>query len=116
MLERSGGNFSRKALAIVAVASVAAMLTSPVSAQGQTYRIDMKRVAFVPAEITVRVGDTVEWENGDIVAHTATSKEAGFDVNVPPKRKGSTVVTKPGTFNYLCRYHPNMKGQIVVQP
>ena len=87
-----------------------------VAAQGQTHRIEMKSVDFVPAQVTVRVGDTLEWENSDIVAHTATSKEAGFDVNVLPKRRGSTVVKAAGTFNYICRYHPNMKGQIVVQP
>lgn len=62
------------------------------------------------------MGDTLEWENGDIVAHTATSKEGGFDVNVLPGRKGSTVVKGPGTFSYICRYHPNMKGEIVVTP
>ncbi len=43
-------------------------------------------------------------------------EEAGFDINVLPKRNGSTVVKAPGTFNYICRYHPNMKSQIVVQP
>ena len=106
----------RKLLAVAAIASIAATVTQPVMAQGQTHRIDMKSVDFVPAQVTVRVGDTLEWENSDIVAHTATSKEAGFDVNVLPKRKGSTVVKTAGTFTYICRYHPNMKGQIVVQP
>ncbi len=104
----------RKLLGMAAIAS--ATLTQPVVAQGQTHRIDMKSVDFVPAQVTVRVGDTLEWDNSDIVAHTATSKEVGFDVNVLPKRKGSTVVKAAGTFNYICRYHPNMKGQIVVQP
>ncbi len=113
---RSGGNFRRKALAIVAVASVAAMLTSPVSAQGQTHRIEMKGVAFAPTQVTVAVGDTLEWHNADIVAHTATAEDAGFDVNVPPGKKGSAVVKRPGTFSYLCRYHPNMTGQVVVSP
>jgi plastocyanin len=32
------------------------------------------------------VGDTVTWQNGDFVAHTATSKEAGFDVELAPGR------------------------------
>ncbi len=106
----------RRLLAVAAIGQIAATLTQPVAAQGQTHRIDMKSVDFVPAQVTVRVGDTLEWDNSDIVAHTATSKEAGFDVNVLPKRNGSTVVKAPGTFNYICRYHPNMKSQIVVQP
>ena len=105
-----------KLLAIAAIAWVAAAPAQPVAAQGQTHRIKMERVTFAPAEVTVRVGDTLEWDNSDIVAHTATSKEAGFDVNVPTKRNGSAVVKAAGTFDYICRYHPNMKGRIVVQP
>ena len=106
----------RRLLAIAAIFSIAATLTQLVAAQGQTHRIDMRSVDFVPAQVTVRVGDTLEWDNSDIVAHTATSMEGGFDVNVLPKHTGSTVVKAAGTFNYICRYHPNMKGQIVVQP
>jgi plastocyanin len=106
----------RKLLVIAATASVAAILTQPVAAQGQTHIIKMEGVTFAPAEVMVHVGDTVEWNNGDIVAHTATSKEGGFDVNVLPGRKGSTVVKAAGTLDYICRYHPNMKGRIVVQP
>jgi plastocyanin len=64
----------------------------------------------------VRVGDTVQWDNSDIAAHTATSKEGGFDVKVVPSRKGSVLVKRSGNFGYICRYHPNMKGQLIVEP
>lgn len=76
----------------------------------------MKDVAFTPAQIAVHVGDTVAWNNADIVAHTATSEEGGFDADVPPGGKRSVVMTRPGKFGYLCRYHPNMEGRIVVRP
>ena len=114
--DRPAPNLMRKVLTIAAIISIAAMVTQPISAEGRTHRIEMKGVAFAPAQITVRVGDTLEWSNGDIAAHTATSKEGGFDVNVPPGRKGSSVVQRPGRFGYLCRYHPNMTGEIVVEP
>lgn len=104
----------RKVLAAAAIAAIAAALTQPVSAGGRTRRIDIKDVAFAPAQVTVHPGDTLEWDNDDIVAHTATSEAAGFDVEVLPGGKGSTVVTRRGTFTYICRYHPNMAGQIVV--
>lgn len=111
-----GGAFRRKLLAVAAVAAVAAMPAGPAVAEGQTHVIAIKGVAFAPATITAKVGDTLEWDNGDIVAHTATSKEAGFDVNVLPGKTGSAVVKTPGTFAYICRYHPNMKGEVVVEP
>lgn len=113
ILGHSAGSFVRKVLATTAIA---AALAQPVSAKGQMHQIAMKDIAYAPVAVTVHVGDTVEWDNADIVAHTATSKTGGFDVIVPPGGKGSTVVARPGTFAYTCRYHPNMKGQLIVKP
>ena len=110
----AAGRRTRKIFAAAAIASVAATLAQSALAEGQAHRIAMKDVAFAPARVTVRVGDSVAWDNGDIVAHTATSEEGGFDVDVPSGRKGSAVLTRPGTFSYICRYHPNMTGQLVV--
>ena len=76
----------------------------------------MKAVDYEPRQITVRVGDTVEWMNGDIVAHTATAKDRSWDVNILPQRSGRMVMNAPGTISYFCRYHPNMKGEIIVAP
>jgi plastocyanin len=98
------------------VVMIGAAQMQPAAANRRVYRIEMRDVAFTPAQVTVHAGDTLEWDNEDIVAHTATSQEAGFDVAVPPGGKGSTAVTRPGTFSYTCRYHPNMRGQIVVEP
>jgi plastocyanin len=82
---------------------------------GSVHQVAMKAVDYAPKRVTVRVGDTVEWTNEDVVAHTATVK-GGFDVNVLPRRTGRTTLKTPGTFTYICRYHPNMHGQIVVEP
>jgi plastocyanin len=100
---------------VAAVVLAAAALGQHVWAKGRA-EIAMKNVAFTPAQVTVQVGDTVAWDNADIVAHTATSTEAGFDLSVAPGGKASAILTRPGTFAYLCRYHPNMRGQIVVKP
>jgi plastocyanin len=84
-------------------------------AQGRAHRIAMKDVAFTPSQMIAHIGDTVTWDNADIVAHTATSQPGGFDVDVKPGQHTSAVLTRSGTFGYLCRYHPNMMGQIVVE-
>jgi plastocyanin len=42
--------------------------------------------------------------------------KGAFDVNVLPRRSGRTAMQTPGTFAYICRYHPNMRGEIVVAP
>jgi plastocyanin len=109
----------RPRLAVTAVAPLAILALAPAPlarAAGQTHRIDMKGVAYVPAQIKVHVGDTVEWRNSDMVAHTATGKEAGFEVDLSPGSVGRVGMNRAGTFGYICRYHPNMKGEIVVEP
>ena len=83
----------------------------------QTHTVAIREAEFQPAVLTVKVGDTVEWRNDDIVPHTATSTEPKkFDSGILPV--GSSwkyVVTKRGTYFYNCTLHPNMKGTLIVR-
>jgi plastocyanin len=83
--------------------------------RAETITVQMLNVAFAPVEISARVGDTIVWTNGDIVAHTSTARDKSFDVMVPPKKSGSVVLKKAGDIEYYCRFHPNMVGRIVVK-
>lgn len=74
----------------------------------------MVNVAFAPANISARVGDTVEWLNKDFVAHTATARGGGWEVNLAPGASGHVALKKAGTIEYYCRLHPNMKGRISI--
>jgi plastocyanin len=101
---------------IILAAVVLGMPGSPASPAGTTQSLLMKGIAFEPQQVTVHVGDTLEWANQDIVAHTATAKDKSWDVNVLPGKNGQMVVKAAGTFDYICRYHPNMTGKIIVEP
>lgn len=93
-----------------------AVLALPIgtgTARAQTLRIMIDKMAFSPLEIEAKAGDTIEWINNDVFAHTATVK-GGFEVMLPPRKSGSVVVEKAGTVDYYCRFHPNMKGRIKV--
>jgi len=92
-----------------------ALAAGAVSAQAKTITVTVDKMAFSPADITAKVGDTVEWVNKDAFAHTATVK-GGWEVMLPVKKSGSIVMDKAGTIDYICRFHPNMKGQIMVSP
>ncbi|WP_114948930.1 cupredoxin domain-containing protein [Microvirga calopogonii] len=89
---------------------------SPASPAGTSQPILMKGIAFAPQQVTVHVGDTLEWANQDIVVHTATAKDKSWDVNVLPGKNGRMVMKAAGTFDYICRYHPNMTGEVIVEP
>ena len=95
-----------------------AVLALPIgagAATAQTLHITIDKMAFSPAEIEAKAGDTIEWTNNDAFAHTATVK-GGFEVMLPPKKSGSLVVDGAATVDYYCRFHPNMKGRIKVAP
>jgi len=78
-------------------------------------QVVIDKAAFGDAPSGVLAGDTIEWVNKDIVDHTATSKPGGWDVVVPAGKKARIVIKNAGTFDYFCRYHPNMVGKIVAK-
>ncbi|MGB3897935.1 MAG: cupredoxin family copper-binding protein [Mesorhizobium sp.] len=92
-----------------------ALATSVAAAQAKTITVTVDKMAFSPATIEAKVGDTVEWVNKDAFAHTATVK-GGWEVMLPIRKSGSVTMDKAGTINYFCRFHPNMKGTINVAP
>lgn len=94
----------------------ALMLGMSVSAQAATIQITMENLVISPAEASAKVGDTIEWINKDIFAHTATARNGDWDVTMPPKKNVTLVLKKPGSIDYYCRFHPNMKATLVVAP
>ncbi len=85
-------------------------------ARAATIQVTVEKLGYTPAEITAKVGDTIEWDNRDILQHTATASNGDWSVMLPPKKKGSIVVKKAGTFDYYCKFHPNMKAKLTVTP
>ena len=85
-------------------------------ASAAAIRIEVKGLAFAPAEVTAHIGDTIEWMNDDFVAHSATARDGQWDVKLPPHASGRTVIRSAGNVEYYCRVHPNMKAVITVEP
>jgi plastocyanin len=88
----------------------------PVSAQAATIQITIDKLVYAPAEVSARVGDTIEWVNKDILAHTATAKNGDWDVMIGPNKTASVVLKKAGAVDYYCKFHPNMKAKLTVKP
>ncbi|RVA71312.1 amicyanin [Mesorhizobium sp. M7A.F.Ca.US.006.04.2.1] len=84
-------------------------------AQAETIQVTIDRLVFSPATVEAKVGDTIEWVNKDVFAHTATVK-GGWEVMIPPKKSASLTLKTAGPVDYFCRFHPNMKGRLVVAP
>lgn len=101
---------------LASIALAVALLSIFVPARAATIQITMENLVVSPAETSAKVGDTIEWINKDVFAHTATAKNGDFDVMLPPKELATFVLKKAGTVDYYCRYHPNMKATLKVVP
>ena len=71
---------------------------------------------YTPATIEANVGDTIIWMNVDAKAHTVTAADASFTSGKVAKGASwSFTATRAGTFAYVCDYHLEMKGVLVVR-
>ena len=98
----------------LAVAGLMCVLLAAPSAGGEVVRVAINDLAFSPAEVTAKVGDTIEWVNGDFIDHTATDKGGAWDVAIAAGKTAQLVLTTAGTFAYYCKFHPGMTGNIHV--
>jgi plastocyanin len=83
------------------------------TAHSETIQVTIRDLGFLPDRIEARVGDTVEWINKDILAHTATA-QGRWDVTIPPSGTGRVVLKTAGDVAYYCRFHPNMTANIII--
>ena len=59
--------------------------TEFVPAHADTIRVTIDNLVFAPANVSAKVGDTIEWVNNDVFAHTATVR-GDWDVMIAPKK------------------------------
>jgi plastocyanin len=69
---------------------------------------------FAPIPGNIREGDRIIWINRDIVAHTATARDGSFDVEVPSGGSAAMIAGSAGTIAFYCRYHPGMRGSLII--
>ena len=107
----SGLLFSRRQALATGAALLAGMCLS--HAHDGTVHVIIEKLAFQPAEIEVKAGETIEWTNRDPFAHTATVK-GRWEVVVPPGKVATHVASADDGVDYYCRFHPNMQGRITI--
>lgn len=104
----------RRRLPLLAAAAWALLpIPSPAAAAPRIHTVVIDKMKFGPIPQNVSAGDTIVWNNRDIFRHTATAK-GHFDVDLPAGKAVKMRVTASGTFPFLCKYHPGMKGVLRV--
>ncbi|MGW0172340.1 cupredoxin domain-containing protein [Rhodococcus sp. NPDC003322] len=75
-------------------------------------------MAFTPATVTIRVGQSVTWQFDDnAIPHNVTGTGAAATELKSPILATGTYTKQfdtPGTYAYECTLHPNMTGTVVV--
>ena len=82
---------------------------------GPATLVHISGAAFRPSTVTVGAGDAIEFVNDDDDAHTVTAEDKSFDSGYLAKGDSWThVFASVGRFPYVCVYHDQMKGVVVV--
>jgi plastocyanin len=77
----------RRGYLSVTIALALCAMAAPTHAA--TIQIVMRNLVISPAEVSAKVGDTIEWVNKDVFAHTATTGNGDFDVALQPNKSAS---------------------------
>ena len=107
----------------VAVGGGAALLASCIASIPTTrvpiataHRITIAGFRYQPDTLRVARGDTVVFRNADQFGHTASSRTAGaLETSlIAGGDSARWIATIEGTVDYICAFHPTMRGVITV--
>jgi plastocyanin len=103
------------ALRSLGLAVAATILLGIASAQAEEFKVTIDNFTFAPAELKVKVGDTVTWTNHDDIPHTAVSAGKFRSKTMDTDGTFSFTFTSAGDYKYFCSLHPHMTGMIKVE-
>jgi len=111
--------FALAAVAAVSIGRLAASADSSTTAAATPTATPMlvtiKDFAFNPSTLSVPVGGSVTFKNLDTASHTASDAAGTWDSgNLDTGQQWTYTFKKAGTYKIICKYHPSMKGTIVV--
>jgi plastocyanin len=110
---------TRRRFGVLASTLIGTLFGNSVVNRARAYgapQVEIKRFKFDPVELTVSQGTSVMWINLDAAPHTATDKSKNWDTGELRKNDSQSITfEEEGTFEYYCRFHPNMKAKVTVR-
>lgn len=104
------------ALALVACAGPSRGPTTTASADPVSDPVvTVSGMAFQNGSVTVTAGTTVTWVWDDApIEHNVVADDGSFESPLQSEGTWTHTFTEPGSFDYHCGPHPNMRGTITV--
>ncbi|MEO8199872.1 MAG: plastocyanin/azurin family copper-binding protein [Gemmatimonadota bacterium] len=111
------GRWARQVLvaSLLATGLSAATFLSAGTDPKHRYEIEIRGMAFHPADLTIAPGDTVVWVNRDIFPHSATHKSLWDTGTLTTGDSGRFIAQSRGEATYACTLHPTMTGKLLVK-
>ncbi len=97
-------------------AAALAMMAAAASAANVT--VAQRGIAFAPATIKVKVGDSVIFVNEDQFGHNVYSESSGGEFDIgrqQPGQRSPVQFKRAGSFDVYCRIHPKMHLAVTVE-
>lgn len=105
-------------LAVAAVAGIAIGIAAGSVFAGTAHKVGMAGSKYAPAEVKVRVGDTIRFENDDFENHWVYVPTVGnYQVSragLKPGESFEIAARAPGRFTVLCGLHTSMETVVTV--
>jgi len=92
---------------LILVAVAVAALAGAAGGSAATATVTITKAGFVPADISVKVGDTVSWTNTDTSVHQVVFDKVACNLTIQPAQSASCTFTKAGSYNYR---DPSQRG------
>jgi plastocyanin len=99
----------------VRIAIAAALSLYLGGARAEEIKITIDNFTFTPAQLKLKVGDTVTWTNHDDIPHTVVSAGKFRSKAMDTDGSFSFTFTAAGDYQYFCSLHPHMTGTIKVE-
>jgi plastocyanin len=103
----------RRALLGAAMLAALPLAAAPAAGAPTVHTIVIDRMKFGTPPPNLRAGDVILWVNRDVFRHSATARDGSFNLDLPPRTSGRTLVKRKGEIAFFCKYHPGMKGVVV---
>jgi len=107
---------TRRHLLCTALALPLFSVLRPNRAEAAQHKVRIQSMQFSPNTLVIKAGDSVVFENRDVMEHTATAKDDSWDTGNLRKGKSAVITFETkGEFPYICRWHGGMRGKIRVE-
>jgi plastocyanin len=85
---------------------------------GDEVKVNQVDKTFDPGAVTIKSGDTIDFTNGDKIAHNVYARGTPQDFSLGTMKPGDdkkVIFSTPGTYDVKCAIHPGMKMTVTVQ-